>query len=101
MGWNEPMEAIDLPAPSVLTLFDGIAEAVVVPGFGAGLASYDLLEADGPLPLFRPRRDLRGAGPFDLASNLLLPWSNRISGGGIRFGGRFTRSRRIWRENST
>ena len=89
MGRKEPLEAIDLPAPSVLTLFDGIAEAVVVPGLGAGLASYDLLEADGPLPLFRPRRDLRGAGPFDLASNLLLPWSNRISGGGIRFGGRF------------
>ncbi len=29
------------------------------------------------------------AEPFALASNLLLPWSNRISGGGFRFADRF------------
>jgi aldose 1-epimerase len=78
-----------MTAPRVLTLSDGAAEAVVVPELGAGLASYDLIEADGRTPLFRPRRKLCGAGPFDLANNLLLPWSNRISGGGFHFGGRF------------
>ncbi|MGH6798365.1 MAG: aldose 1-epimerase, partial [Roseiarcus sp.] len=29
------------------------------------------------------------AGPFDLANNLLVPWSNRISGGGFHFNGQF------------
>jgi aldose 1-epimerase len=86
---SEPIFSPKTTSPSVLTLFDGVAEAVVVPELGAGLASYDLIEADRKTPLFRPRRDLRGAGPFDLANNLLLPWSNRISGGGFRFGGRF------------
>jgi aldose 1-epimerase len=86
---SDPILAAKTTAPSVLTLFDGVAEAVVVPELGAGLASYDLIEEDSRTPLFRPRRDLRGAGPFDLANNLLLPWSNRISGGGFHFGGRF------------
>jgi aldose 1-epimerase len=31
------------------------------------------------------------AHPFDLALNLLVPWSNRISGGGFVFGGEFYR----------
>jgi len=39
--------------------------------------------------LFRPCRDLARAGPFDLASNLLVPWSGRISGGGFPFDGLF------------
>jgi aldose 1-epimerase len=78
-----------MTTPRVLMLSDGVAEAVVVPGLGAGLASYDLVEADRRIPLFRPRRDLFGAGPFDLANNLLLPWSNRISSGGFYFGGKF------------
>lgn len=86
---SDPIFEAETTAPSVLTLFDGVAEAVVVPELGAGLASYDLIEEDSRTPLFRPRRDLRGAGPFDLANNLLLPWSNRISGGGFHFGGRF------------
>ena len=72
-----------------LTISDGVAEAVIVPGLGAGLASYDLLGEAGPVPLFRPCRDLAHAHPFDLAHNLLLPWSGRISGGGFRFDGTF------------
>ncbi|MBV8795864.1 MAG: aldose 1-epimerase [Hyphomicrobiales bacterium] len=86
---SDPIFPVRTAAPNVLTLFDGVAEAIVVPELGAGLASYDLVEADNRTPLFRPRRDLRGAEPFDLANNLLLPWSNRISQGGFRFGGRF------------
>jgi aldose 1-epimerase len=34
---------------------------------------------------------LSHAQPFDLASNLLVPWSNRISGDGFHFAGRFHR----------
>ena len=74
---------------SPLTISDGAAEAVIVPDLGAGLAAYDLLSPSGRMPLFRPCRDLARAGPFDLALNLLVPWSNRISGGGFPFNGRF------------
>jgi aldose 1-epimerase len=78
-----------MAAPRLVTLSDGVAEATVAPDLGGGLASYDLVGAVGRAPLFRPCRDLSRAGPFDLASNLLVPWSNRISGGGFHFGGRF------------
>ncbi|MFZ0600170.1 MAG: aldose 1-epimerase [Roseiarcus sp.] len=74
---------------NALTINDGVAEAVILPELGAGLASYDLIRASGRVPLFRPRRDPARGGPFDLALNLLVPWSNRISGGGFRFNGQF------------
>jgi aldose 1-epimerase len=72
-----------------VTISDGVAEAVVVPELGAALASYDLIDRGKRKPLLRPCRDLADARPFDLASNLLLPWSNRISGGGFYFAGAF------------
>ena len=74
---------------NALTISDGVAEAIIVPELGAGLASYDLVGASGRAPLFRPRRDPSRGGPFDLALNLLVPWSNRISGGGFHFNGHF------------
>ena len=82
-----------MPAPRLVTLYDGVAEATVAPDLGGGLASYDLVDAVGRAALFRPCRDLSRAGPFDLANNLLVPWSNRISGGGFHFGGRFSSTR--------
>ncbi len=67
---------------------DETSEVVIVPELGAGIASYDHL-VDGWMPLFRPCRDLERARPFDLASNLLVPWSGRISGGGFHFAEKF------------
>jgi aldose 1-epimerase len=78
-----------MATPRLITLTDGVAEVTVVPDLGGGLASYDVLGAAGRAALFRPCRNLSQAGPFDLANNLLVPWSNRISGGGFHFGGRF------------
>ena len=78
-----------MSASRLLALSDGVAEAVVAPDLGGGLVSYDLVGAAGRAALFRPCRNPSGARPFDLASNLLVPWSNRISGGGFHFGGRF------------
>jgi aldose 1-epimerase len=78
-----------MAAPRLVTLSDGVAEAAVAPDLGGGLASYDLVGAVGRAPLFRPCRDLSRAGALDLANNLLVPWSNRISCGGFHFGGRF------------
>ena len=72
-----------------ISLADGVAEVVIVPSLGAGLASYDLVSHGRREPLMRPCRDLSRATPFDLANILLVPWSNRISGGGFEFGGRF------------
>ena len=86
---TSPSTAGGEPVAVVLTISDRVAEAAVVPELGGGLASYDLIEAGRRTPLFRPCRKLAGAGPFDLASTLLLPWSNRISGGGFRFAGKF------------
>jgi aldose 1-epimerase len=74
---------------STLTIKDGVAEAVIVPDLGAGLAAYDLVGPSGGTALFRPCRDPSRAGAFDLAFNLLVPWSNRISGGGFHFNGQF------------
>ena len=74
---------------NTLTISDGVAEAVIVPALGAGLASYDLIAEGDKLSLFRPCRDVANAHPFDLANNLLLPWSGRISGGGFAFEGTF------------
>ena len=67
---------------------DGTSEVVIMPGLGAGIASYDHL-IEGRVSLFRPCRDVAWARPFDLASNLLVPWSGRVSGGGFEFAGKF------------
>ena len=72
-----------------ITISDGFAEAAVVPELGAALASYDLVDKGERTPLLRPCRDVSRAHPFDLANNLLIPWSNRISGGGFSFAGAF------------
>ena len=72
-------------------LADGVAEAAIVPELGAALASYDLVDEAGRTALFRSCTDPSRAKPFDLANNLLVPWSNRISGGGFWFAGQFHR----------
>ena len=76
---------------SILTISDGVAEAAISPELGAGLAWYDMLIEGRREPIFRPCRRPSEAHPFDLALNLLVPWSNRISGGGFAFGGEFHR----------
>jgi len=73
-----------------LTLSDGIAEAVVLPWLGAGLERYDLISSGRREPLFRAA-PAETTDAFSLANILLVPWSNRISGGGFRFRGDFHR----------
>jgi aldose 1-epimerase len=88
---RQPISTVagSVAAANALAINDGVAEAVILPDLGAGLAAYDLVGASGRTPLFRPCRDPSRAGPFDLANNLLVPWSNRISGGGFHFDGQF------------
>jgi aldose 1-epimerase len=83
--------ALALKVPAIVRIADGVAEASIVPKIGAGLARYDLLVEGRREPIFRRCRQPSEARPFDLALNLLVPWSNRISGGGFFFGSEFYR----------
>jgi aldose 1-epimerase len=60
----------------MITLTAGRAKVQIVPQMGGGLAG---LWADD-LPLLRPWSGRSEDGPFALACNLLVPFSNRISG---------------------
>jgi aldose 1-epimerase len=60
-----------------------------MPALGAGLACFDIEVDRARLPIFRPLSVDAPDDPTQLACNLLVPWSNRISGGGFRFGNQF------------
>ncbi|WP_306120352.1 MULTISPECIES: aldose 1-epimerase [unclassified Roseitalea] len=65
----------------------GEARLSVVPSMGAGIADLSLTGADGrSRPVLRPWSGRIEDGPFALACNLLVPFSNRIEGG-FSFGG--------------
>lgn len=61
----------------MITLTASKAEARILPQIGGGLASLTV----GDLPVLRPWSGRVKDGPFALACNLLVPFSNRISGG--------------------
>ncbi|SDA91988.1 aldose 1-epimerase [Mesorhizobium qingshengii] len=66
-------------------LADGRASLVVSPREGAAILRYDALRPGrAPTPLIKP-----STGLLKFGSQLLVPWSNRISGGGFEFEGRF------------
>ena len=68
-----------------IELNDGRASLVLSPENGAAIACYDALVAGvAPVPLLKP-----GDGGGTSGCQLLVPWSNRISGGGFEFDGRF------------
>ncbi len=60
----------------------------VLPDVGAAVTSFVLKRPEGEVDIFRPWDGTQG-NPSKLASINLIPWSNRISGGGITVGGRF------------
>ena len=67
----------------------GDLAAEIVPSLGGGLARFDLIRNGSAAPLFRPWPDAGTDEPVRLACFPLVPWSNRISGGGFHYGGRF------------
>src|SRR5271169_2497237 len=73
---------------AAVAISDDLAEVVVFPQMGAGLARYDLLIEGRRESILRPAPEAP-RDPFELALNLLIPWSNRISGGGFRWRGMF------------
>ena len=72
----------------LLLLRDDRHRVRIAPEMGGGIASFDALLDDRPVPVLRPWGGVE-TGPFGLACNLLLPFSNRISGGGFFCGGVF------------
>ena len=67
----------------MITLTAGPSKAQIIPDMGAGLAGLWASEK----PLLRPWLGRLEDGPFALSCNLLVPFSNRISGGGFAYGG--------------
>ncbi len=81
-GWERAL-------PDVLVMFDGKAIVEVHPDQGGALGRYDIRVGEAIVEVFRTGT-LRGrSGPFILGCNVLVPFSNRISGGGFSYGGRF------------
>jgi aldose 1-epimerase len=61
----------------VISLQAGEARATVVPAMGGGIGTLDWRG----MPVLRPWSGREADGPFALGMNLLVPFSNRISGG--------------------
>ncbi len=61
----------------------------IVPEVGGGLAWFDLVDNGERLPAFRRWPGPGTADPNELACYPLVPWSNRISGGGFHAGETF------------
>lgn len=75
----------------VVTLQNEHLHAQVLPAIGGGLARLDALAGGHQRALLRACQVLDGAPdptPSQLACFALVPWSNRIKGGGFRFQGR-------------
>ena len=68
----------------MIELSAGSARASIVPQMGGALAGLWA----GDLPVLRAGPGQKAEGPFALACNLLVPFSNRISAGGFAFEGR-------------
>ena len=63
--------------------------AGLLPERGASMARYDLIDNEVRHPLFEPTPFGQGEQARDLASILLVPWSNRIGRGGFADDGGF------------
>ncbi|MGW6128629.1 aldose epimerase family protein [Cellulomonas sp. NPDC055163] len=85
---TEP-EPAPLPVdPRVVTLRSGTWELGVLPGTGGSLAFGRVLVDGQWLDLLRPARPTVYGAPEKCASFPLVPWSNRIRDGVLRFRGR-------------
>ncbi len=60
----------------------------LVPSLGGGVAAWQLEQDQGLVDLWRPW-DGHNTDRYALASFAMVPWSNRISGGGFAQGGQF------------
>jgi aldose 1-epimerase len=74
----------------MIVLSDNCARVEIHPSDGAAIGRYDLTRPDRErLPILQTAPSPGRAGPFRHGLNLLVPFSNRISGGGFSHDGRF------------
>ncbi len=71
---------------TIITLENGLQRLRIVPDIGGGIAAWDRRSGTEWTPLFRPWNG-QSADPYTLACFPLVPWSNRITGGGFAFDG--------------
>lgn len=72
-----------------IKLSNGFAALELVPELGGGIARLDVRKESGDfLPVLRPWSGNPEDGPFALACNILIPFSNRISDGGFTYQGK-------------
>lgn len=71
----------------LICLDNGQVRVSIQPGLGAGLTEMSVLHRGRWEPVLRPWQGL-ATDPEQLACCLLMPWSNRLYGGGFRWQGR-------------
>ncbi len=75
-----------------ITLRNACLQADILPSVAGGLARFDWIGDGQPRAIFRPTAAGKGV-PLPTTSQMacfpMLPWCNRIGGGGFPFGGRF------------
>ena len=67
-----------------IVLNDSQGKLVIDPMVGGALVDYDFKGPQGWIPILRPGNSFQRSGPFSLGCNVLLPFANRISGGGFK-----------------
>jgi aldose 1-epimerase len=82
------MEITRSPYADAVAIENENLRLVVSPTLGAAVLRFDQLLGSDWVPLLRPT-PTRIETVFDCAMNLMLPWVNRISGGGFFVGERF------------
>jgi aldose 1-epimerase len=70
---------------ATVRLSAGSLSAEIIPSLGGGVARFDVLRSGQRIELFRASPAGGTDDPFALGLNVLVPWSNRISGGGFEF----------------
>ncbi|PAU74024.1 aldose 1-epimerase [Halomonas salipaludis] len=72
----------------IITLDNGTLRLTVNPDVGGAVVRFDRLTEHGPEPVMRPGSEDE-SDPNRLAMYPLVPWSNRIGGGGFAWRGQF------------
>ncbi|MBV8351730.1 MAG: aldose 1-epimerase [Verrucomicrobia bacterium] len=70
---------------ATVRLSAGSLSAEIIPSLGGGVARFDILQNGQRFELFRASPAGGTDDPFALGLNVLVPWSNRISGAGFKF----------------
>ncbi|WP_129778598.1 aldose epimerase family protein [Peristeroidobacter soli] len=76
---------------SLVWLSAGRLQAAVVPGVGGSLACVNLWDGSETRPVFRGARTDKIRDPREAALFPMVPWADRIFGGGFNFGDRHWR----------